>query len=155
MLKITTTFASKILLNSWVCSYKNRDCEISHFYFVCIKSGLFLAVSIEWLQRQLPIRRRRRNDYSTNSIQKQPLETEISHLKSASKRRKNGKITILYFHKNAYFRQPTFIGLVLRLRRNAHWQKCASFDSLRFRAGLGHLGKGWIVRDITTRKFLC
>ncbi len=28
----------------------------------------------------------------------------------------------------------------------------ASFDSLLSRAGLGHLGKGWIVRDTTTRR---
>ena len=33
---------------------------------------------------------------------------------------------------------------VLRLRRIAHY---AGFVSLLSRVGLGHLGKGWIVRD--------
>ena len=42
------------------------------------------------------------------------------------------------------------VGRVLRLWRNPHWQQNASFDSLLSRAGLGHLGKGWIVRDTTT-----
>ncbi len=41
------------------------------------------------------------------------------------------------------------IGRVLRLRRNTH----ASFDSLLSRALLGHLGKGWIVRDATTTSY--
>ncbi len=40
------------------------------------------------------------------------------------------------------------VGRVLRLRRNTHCHKDASFDSLLSRAGLGHLGKGWIVRSI-------
>ncbi len=40
------------------------------------------------------------------------------------------------------------VNRVLRLR-----QKYASFDSLYFPLnGLGHLGKGWIVRGITTRR---
>ena len=34
---------------------------------------------------------------------------------------------------------------VLRLRRNTHWHFHASLDSLLSRAGLWHLGKGWIV----------
>ena len=41
-----------------------------------------------------------------------------------------------------------FVIRVLRLRRNTH-----SFNSLLFRAGLGHLGKEWIVRG-TTRRLL-
>ncbi len=41
---------------------------------------------------------------------------------------------------------------ILRLRRNTHWHKDASFDSLLSRAGLWHLGKGWIVRGTTTRR---
>ncbi len=44
------------------------------------------------------------------------------------------------------------IGRVLRLRRNTHWQQNASFDSLFSRAGLGHVGKGCIVRGTTTRR---
>ena len=48
----------------------------------------------------------------------------------------------------------TFFGRVLRLRRNVNWPKYASFDSLFFRAGLGHLGKRWIVRGTNTRKKL-
>ena len=36
---------------------------------------------------------------------------------------------------------------VLRLRRNRHWHKEANFDSLLCHAGLGQLGKRWIVRD--------
>ena len=39
---------------------------------------------------------------------------------------------------------------VLRLRRNTHWQQNDSFDSLLSRAGLGHLGKGWLVRGTPT-----
>ncbi len=42
------------------------------------------------------------------------------------------------------------IGRVPRLRWNTHWQDFATFDSLLSRVGLGHLGKGWIVRDTTT-----
>ncbi len=46
-----------------------------------------------------------------------------------------------------------YIGRVLRLRRSTHWHVyVSSFDSLLSRAGLGHLGKGWIVRDTTTRR---
>ncbi len=42
-----------------------------------------------------------------------------------------------------YLRTHVFVGRVLRLRRNTHWQKNASFDSLLSRAGLGViLGKG-------------
>ncbi len=41
---------------------------------------------------------------------------------------------------------------VLRLQRNKHWQYFASFDSLLSRAGLGHLGKKWIVCGTTTRR---
>ena len=44
---------------------------------------------------------------------------------------------------------------ILRLRRNTHWHKDASFDSLLFRAGLGHLGKGWIVRGTSFRRLPC
>ena len=40
----------------------------------------------------------------------------------------------------------------LRLRRNTHWHEYASYDSLLSRAGLGQLGKGWIVRGPTTRR---
>ena len=45
------------------------------------------------------------------------------------------------------------VGRVLRLRRNTHWQQYASFDSLLSRAGLGHLGKVWIVRGTTTGRW--
>ena len=47
-----------------------------------------------------------------------------------------------------------FVGRVLRLRRNTHWQEHVSFDSLLSRDGLGHLvlGKGWVVRGTTTRR---
>ena len=38
------------------------------------------------------------------------------------------------------------IGSVLRLRRIAHWQDNTSFDCVLSHAGLGHLGKSWIVR---------
>ncbi len=38
--------------------------------------------------------------------------------------------------------QGPFVGRVLRLRRNTHFQDIVSFDSLFSRAGLGHLGKG-------------
>ncbi len=41
---------------------------------------------------------------------------------------------------------------VLRLRRNTHRHNYASFDSLLSGAGLGHLGKAWIVRGTTTRR---
>ena len=41
----------------------------------------------------------------------------------------------------------TFVGRVLRLRRNTLLQGYASFDSLLSRAGLGNRGKGWSVRD--------
>ena len=44
------------------------------------------------------------------------------------------------------------MGHVLRLRRSPHWQEDSSFDSLLSRAGLGCLGKGCIVRGITTRR---
>ena len=40
------------------------------------------------------------------------------------------------------YKQHLTIGHVLRLRRNAHWQSYASFDSL------GHLGKGWTGRSL-------
>ena len=47
--------------------------------------------------------------------------------------------------------KPSFVvGRVLRLRRNKHWQQNASFDDLC--AGLGHLGKEWIVCGTTARK---
>ena len=42
------------------------------------------------------------------------------------------------------------IGRFLRLRWNTHCCNNASFDSLLYRAGLGQLGKGWIVRGTTT-----
>ncbi len=42
------------------------------------------------------------------------------------------------------------IGRVLRLRRNPIHSSNASFDSLLYRAGFGHRGKGWIVRGTTT-----
>ena len=42
---------------------------------------------------------------------------------------------------------------VLRLRRNTHWHKHASFDSLLSRVGLGHFGRGWNVRGTTTRRW--
>ncbi len=42
--------------------------------------------------------------------------------------------------------------VILRLRRNTHWQKYASFNNLLSRAGLWHLGKRWIVLVTTTRK---
>ncbi len=48
--------------------------------------------------------------------------------------------------------QQFVVDRVLRLRRNTHWQDCASFDSLLSRAGSEHLGKGWIVRGTTTRR---
>ena len=44
------------------------------------------------------------------------------------------------------------ISRILRLRRNANWQKDASFDSPLSRAGLEHLGRGWIVRGTTARR---
>ncbi len=44
------------------------------------------------------------------------------------------------------------VNRVLRLWRNTHWHYYASFDSLLSRAGVGHLGKGWIVRDTSTRR---
>ncbi len=50
-------------------------------------------------------------------------------------------------HKNCLY-----VDRVLRLRRNTQWQKSARFDSLLSRAGLGHLGKGWIVRETTTKR---
>ncbi len=44
-----------------------------------------------------------------------------------------------------------YIGRVLRLRGITHWHdENATFDSLLSRAGLGHLGEGWIVRDTPT-----
>ena len=42
-----------------------------------------------------------------------------------------------------------FVGRVLRLWRNTHWEQNASFDSLLSRVGLGHFGKEWIVRGTT------
>ena len=45
-----------------------------------------------------------------------------------------------YMH---WFDAWAFVFSFLRLRRNTHWHLHASFDSLLFRAGLGHLGKGW------------
>ena len=45
-----------------------------------------------------------------------------------------------------------FVGRVLRLRRNMHWQDIASFDGLLSLDGLWHLGKGRIVRGTTTRR---
>ena len=44
-----------------------------------------------------------------------------------------------------------YVGRVVRLRRNTHLHQNASFDSLLSRAGLGHLGNGWIVRGTITR----
>ncbi len=46
-----------------------------------------------------------------------------------------------------------FVVCALRLRRNTHWQQYVSFLTTYFvlsRAGLRHLGKGWIVRGTTT-----
>ena len=45
-----------------------------------------------------------------------------------------------------------WVGRVLRLRRNTHWQTYASFDSLLSRADLGHFGKWWIFHGATTRR---
>ena len=50
-----------------------------------------------------------------------------------------------------YGKEMSLVVSVLRLRRNVHWQEDASLDSLLSRAGLWQLGKGWIVRDTTTR----
>ena len=53
----------------------------------------------------------------------------------------------------AFFYYPYHVvSRVLRLWRNVQGQEHAGFDSLLSRAGLEHLGKGWIVRVTTTRK---
>ena len=44
------------------------------------------------------------------------------------------------------------VGRVLRLRRIAYWQGLPVSTAYFSRAGLGYLGKGWIVRDTTTRR---
>ena len=65
---------------------------------------------------------------------------------------------ILIYQKELYLqneelkaaRLHAFVGRVLRLRRNTRWQQYASFYSILSRAGLRHIGKGWIVRRTTT-----
>ncbi len=70
----------------------------------------------------------------------------------------NATIYIAYTtHYIAYGRMAngvsgSWVGRFLRLWRNTHWHECANFNSLLSRAGLGHLGKGWIIRDTTTRR---
>ena len=67
-----------------------------------------------------------------------------------------------HFHRSVKLqsRHPIIISINLKIHLLSAFSACgglrtgtsASFDSLLSHAGLGHLGKGWIVRDTTTRR---